>query len=118
MSRTIRRGKPSRNFARYNRIGVIDHENRVYFSYRAGDFQQTWCEGDGKSYEEYAAREIRWFHSDFRSRRFSNVPRACRKADNDAQKAKHLQAIRVALSTGDYDVCLSVLEKFYSWRYY
>lgn len=118
MSRTIRRGKPSRNFARYTRMGVIDHENRAYFSYRAGDFQFTWCEGDGKSYAEYAAEEIRVFHSDYRSYRYSNVPRAWRKGDNDAQKAKHLQAIRVAVSTGDFDVCLTALKKFYAWNYW
>jgi hypothetical protein len=118
MSRTIRRGKPSRNFARYNRIGVIDHENRGYFSYRTAEFRLNWCEGDGKSYDEYASEEIRVFHADFHSRRYGNVPRVYRKLDNDAQKAKHLQALRVAISTGDYDVCLSALEKFYSWRYF
>ena len=118
MSRTTRRGKPSRNFARYMRIGVIHHQNRSYFSQRLGDFEPIWCEGDGKTYAEYATETIRRYHTDCDSYWHGNVPRAWRKADNDAQKAQHLQAIRVAISTGDFDVCLSALDKFYGWNYW
>jgi hypothetical protein len=117
MSRTIRRGKPSRNFARYNRIGVIDHENQGYFSHWTGEFGLTWCEGDGKTYDQYAMEEIRLFHADYRNW-YSSVPRVYRKGDIAAQKAQHLQAIRVALSTGDYDVCLTAMSKYKSWAYH
>jgi len=117
MSRTIRRGKPSRNFARYLKLGVIRHENAGFF-YPDGKFAYSWEDRNVKSYDQYLRKTIREFHGDYYSYCFSGVPRKARKLDTNAQKAKHLQAIRVAVSTGDFDVCLVRLKKFYSWNHY
>ena len=118
MSRTFRRGKPSRNFAYYMRLGVIDHENQSYCFKNDGVFTPYWYDGKGKTYAEYVAETIRVFHTDYRTYRFNSVPRDYRRRDRDIQKVKHFQAIRKALSTGDFDLCLTEQKKFNTWDYW
>lgn len=118
MSKTIRRGNPSRNYSRYTLLGVIHHENDGIVSCYDGRFISMWQDFDSQEYEAYVAKAIRDYHRDVHSRRFRSVPKRARKPDIDNQTAKHKQAIRSAMSTGDFDVVLVSLRKESSWNYW
>lgn len=118
MSNTFRRGKPSRNFSRYTKLGVIYPQKSGFISCYDGRFISLWQDFDSQTYESYVAKAVRDYHRDVRGRRFHSVPRHARKPDIDNQTAKHKQAIRSAVSTGDYDVVLVALRKEHSWNYW
>lgn len=109
MSRTIRRGKPSRNFHKYIGLGVITHEKRRWYSYWSMPEHQGhlyWMNGanDTTTYEEYAAFAIRRYHMDFRLR--DKCPGFMHRVDTLHQKRQHKAALGKAMRSGDFDVVL------------
>ncbi|MEG0869799.1 MAG: hypothetical protein RSG77_22575, partial [Hafnia sp.] len=84
-------------------------ENERWFSRSAMSVHQghlMWRDGafDETTYEVYAAHEIQRYHMDFNPR--YKCPGFIHRMDNRAQKRLHLEALRKALSTGDFDVVL------------
>lgn len=118
MSKTFRRGKPSRNRSLYTKLGVIYPEMSGFISRYDGRFVSSWQDFEGQSYESYVSKAVCRHHRDHRSRSFSSVPRYARKLDVDNQTAKHKQAIRSAMSSGDFDVVLVALRKDHSWNWW
>lgn len=109
MSRTTRRGKPTRNFHKYIGKGVICNENRRWFSYWAIPEHQGhlyWKNGanDTTTYEEYVALEIRRYHMDYRLR--DKCPGFMHREDTLKQKRQHKASLSKALHSGDFDVVL------------
>lgn len=118
MSKTIRRGKPSRNYSRYTKLGVIHHEHDGFISCYDKSYISLWEQFDGQSYGDYLEATIRDYHRDGRQGQFSGVPREVRRTDVQAQKLKHQRAIRRAIQIDDFDVVLAPLVKFNSWHYH
>lgn len=109
MSKTTRRGKPSRQFHKYIGLGVICHENRKWYSYWSMPHHQGhlyWKDGadDQTTYEEYAALEIRKYHMDYRPR--TKCPGYYHRVDTLRQKRQHKAALGQAMRSGDFDVVL------------
>lgn len=122
MSRTIRRGKPTRQFHKYIGLGVISNENRRWFSYWGMPEHQGhlyWKDGanDTTTYEEYAAKEIREYHMDYRLR--SKCPGMYHRVDTLRQKREHKAALSKAMRSGDFDVVLepyvNMAERIWDW---
>lgn len=109
MSRTTRRGKPSRQFHKYIGLGIIKPENYRWFSYWAMPEHQGhlyWKDGadDPTTYEEYTALEIRKYHMDYRPR--DKCPGYYHRVDTLRQKRQHKAALGQAMRSGDFDVVL------------
>ncbi|MNC13985.1 hypothetical protein D3C76_212410 [compost metagenome] len=111
MSRTIRRGKPSRDYVKYISIGTICHQNKMFHGSRWLSRKPPvaylyWKddENDTTTYEQYAALRIRRYHMDFRPR--SKCPGDWYREDTLRQKRQHKAALSKALQTGDFDVVL------------
>lgn len=122
MSRTIRRGKPSRNFHKYIGLGIIDHENRRWYHKHALGAQQGhlyWKDGvdDPTTYEEYTNLKIRRYHMDFRP--WNKCPNEVHRMDIQLQKRRIKALVNDAIRTGDYDVVLppmgSIGHRIWEW---
>lgn len=109
MSRTLRRGKPSRDLKHYQNLGAIRSE---YF----GAYHGFWKEGlnDHRSYIQYATDAIRRYHS---RNRQSGLPRYVREIDVSRQRREHRQLIHKAMRSADFDVALTTLDQRASWGY-
>ena len=119
MSRTIRRGKPSRNLKKYIKLHIICPENKTY---RLGQ----WCPYNGLSYwkddwddqttyKEYVEAAIRNYHKD---KPVYGCPGWLKRIDVKNQSRKHRDAIRNAWKTGDWDIVLVKLDKAQEWMWY
>lgn len=109
MSRTIRRGKPSRDYHKYIGLGTIRHENErthVCVSYPGGwhheiSVEPRWT-GDGHlTYEDYAKENIRNYHMDFKP--WHKTPSFCFRVEVQRQKRRHREALHHALRNGRED---------------
>lgn len=114
MSRTTRRGKPSRNFHKYISLGVIDHENRRWYAYWAMPEHQGhlyWKDGafDTTTYEEYTEKKIRNYHMDYLATR--KAPGHVNRMDIEYHRRQCKRAIFETLRSGEFDVMLPVMEK-------
>lgn len=124
MSRTIRRGKASRNIRKYMDLHVIVGENRVYGYYPAYnwfDVKLAWKDGadDTRTYDEYCRDEIRFYHSEmYWITSTKGLPRYVRCLDRNKQKRRHKQAIHNAVRSGDYDVVLEAMRHDAEWMWY
>lgn len=113
MSRTIRRGKPSRNLKHYIKLGVIRHENRT-IQYGMGyslNGLPEWKDdlGDTRTYDQYFDSVVRQYHADWKYG--WGAPCYVRAIDVAHQTRKHKLAIHNAMMTGDFDVVLEKMSK-------
>ncbi|UOL48736.1 hypothetical protein [Pseudomonas phage Astolliot] len=114
MSRTIRRGKRTRNFHKYIGIGLIWGENRrthISVSYPGGRYndisdEPLWKDREYESYEDYVAYEIRKYHMD--RKHWSKTPSWCFRVEVQKQKRAHKAALHYALATGREDELILV----------
>lgn len=112
MSRTTRRGKPTRQFHRYIGLGVLKAENKrdhICLSYPGGWYMDIsddpfWKEDGYESYDSYAEYKIREYHKDYRPR--SKCPGSYHRVDTLRQKRQHKAALGQAMRSGDFDVVL------------
>lgn len=109
MSRTTRRGKPSRSFHMYIGLGIIKPEKHRWWHWRALAEHQGhlyWKNGadDPTTYEQYAALKIRRYHMDFRPR--DKCPGFMHREDTLKQKRQHKASLSKAMRSGDFDVVL------------
>jgi hypothetical protein len=124
MSRTIRRGKPTRNIHKYIGLGIIreEHDNYTYWTSLGWlDLGYPYWKddiNDQRTYDEYCRDEILDYHRDKKKWRCHGLPRCVRKEDVDKQKREHKRAIHNAVRSGDYDVVLRTLVKDAAWDYY
>lgn len=112
MSRTIRRGKPSRNYHKYIGLGVITHENKRWFSsWSPPSYNGTlyWKddENDTKTYEEYVAINIRQYHMDYRP--YNKCPNWVHHMDIQYHRRQSKRAVYEAIRTGEFDVNLPTM---------
>lgn len=121
MSRTTRRGKPSRQFRKYINLDVIYHENRNYHSrWGIGEFNGLllWKDDrdDQKTYEEYAALKIRKYHMDFRP--WNKTPGYCHRIEVERQTRLHKAALHHAIRNGTEDELILVrLQQDAEWMW-
>jgi len=112
MSRTTRRGKPSRQFHKYISLGIIWGENRrihICHSYPGGwhndiSDEPLWKEEEFDTYDDYAEFKIRKYHMDYRP--WTKCPGYYHRMDTMKQKRLHKAALGQAMRTGDFDVVL------------
>lgn len=126
MSRTIRRGKPSRNFHKYIGLGLLRCENErthLCISYPGGWHNEIvnepyWMDDKFTEYDAYAEFNIREYHMDYR--RWTKCPGMYHREDTMRQKRKHKIEMYRASRTEDYDVILSprVNEAERMWDWY
>lgn len=117
MSRTTRRGKPSRNFHKYIGLGVIRQENRrvhVCHSIPGGwhtdlSDDPEWFEDGYKSYDEYAEEKIRHYHMDYR--RWTKFPGHVNRLDIEYHRRQCKRALYEAMRYGEFDVILPTMGK-------
>lgn len=111
MSRTLRRGKPTRNLHHYLNLHIIWGE---YYRYCLS--YPLWKDGenDPRPYEQYVATEIRHYHQDKPKR---GLPRYVRQLDVGRQTRQHKRLIHRAICAGDYDVALTRMGQHASWAY-
>lgn len=112
MSRTIRRGRPSRNLHHYKSICVLKSEHSRIFFYYGGsslywEFDSRGLTKDFK-YSDYVQMNIRNYHRD--KSNFGNC-RYARIADVKNQSRAHKRAIMRAMKSGDFDISLDALSK-------
>lgn len=109
MSRTHRRGRPSRNMAIYQRMGVVQDE----LSFE-----------DKKSFQDHVDQAVRLFHSDKHNDRYRwkvgywGIPRCIREVDRKRQARAYKAEIHRALRSVDQDVMVQPLLKFALWDYW
>jgi hypothetical protein len=112
MSRTLRLGKPSRNYHYYLKMSVIWGPAEV----SPYNGEPYWIEDRNNpgSYNDYVRREVRKHHRDKGGR---NVPNFCRKLDVKIQAREHRLAIHNGLRSADLDICLNRLQmrNSYNW---
>lgn len=125
MSRTTRRGKPSRQFHKYIGLGVIRGEyDCVWLSicegYRfySGGTSEIWKNGndDPTTYEEYTAEKIRQYHSDYRP--WHKTPGYCHRIEVQRQTRLHKAALHHAIRNGSEDELILVrLQQDAEWMW-
>lgn len=121
MSRTIRRGNPTRNIHKYIGLDVLTEEKYCYVHWRAGVSDMPYWkddENDQRTYEEYCADKIRHYHSEKYWKCYTGLPRYVRCLDRNKQKRRHKQAIHNAVRSGDYDVVLESMRHDAEWMWY
>ena len=105
MSRTIRRGKPSRNLHKYISMGKLYHENRVCHGWRWNKIEPIlyWKDDydDMTTYEQYASLKIREYHMDYRP--YNKTPSFCFRVEVQRQKRRHQDALHHAIRNGRED---------------
>jgi len=114
MSRTTRRGKPSRNFHKYIGLGIIWGENRrihICHSYPGGWYndisdEPLWKEEEFETYDDYAAFEIRKYHMDYRP--WNKTPGWCHRVEVQRQKRLHKATLHHAIRNGSEDEMILV----------
>lgn len=113
MSRTNRRGKPSRNFHKYIGLGIIDHEERQWYCrWGIPEYQGMlyWKDAnDPTTYEQYAEKKIRQYHMDYRHRH--KFPGYVNRMDIEYHRRQCKRAIYETLRDGEFDVVLPLMGK-------
>lgn len=113
MSRTIRRGKPTKDLNFYYKNHIFDAENRV--SPYNGEAYWTWrFEG---TYDEYVAEERSAYHSD-KHRFGSGIPWWFRNTYERKLRQRHRQEIHHGLNTEDQDIGLTRYQHNLGWYYW
>jgi hypothetical protein len=119
MSRTLRRGKPSRDRHHYQKLGVIWGPNEVMHAWwrTPSEAVPYWIDDADNpgTYSEYVTRNVREHHQD---KRRCGTPRYVRHLDIRIQTREHRHAIHSGLRTGDFDITLTRLAKRNSWNYW
>lgn len=115
MSRTLRRGKPSRNYHKYIGLGVIYHEYRKFHHYWSLPEHQGhlyWKDGefDATTYDEYAEKEIREYHKDYRFRNIK-FPGWVNRMDIEHHRRQCKRVIYEGLRDGDFDVIIPTMRQ-------
>lgn len=112
MSRTYRRGRPSRDLQFYRNRDVIWDERFTYtLPY------PIWMDGedDPRTYAQYVEEAVRRYHQE---KLCLGLPRSVRRQDVGRQQREHARLIHIAVRTGDYDVALTKMAQAAAWHYW
>ncbi len=114
MSKTYRRGKPSRNFHKYIGLGIIHHENRRWFNQWALSQYQGhlyWKDGhdDPTTYDQYTSLKIRHYHMDYRP--WFKSPGWVNRMDIEYNRRQAKRSIYEAIRDQDFDVIVPKMGK-------
>lgn len=113
MSRTIRRGKPTKDLNFYYRNHIFDAENRV--SVYDGEPYWKWkFEG---TYEEYVEIERSNYHKDG-NHYPGGIPWTWRNFESRSLRQKHRYECHIALRQIDEEVVLTPFKRDLGWWYW